>query len=55
MSVAAAICIYNRADCLADAVGSVMVREALFPFEVMAIDNNSTDGGLVLREGDVYP
>lgn len=39
-----AICTYNRADCLADAVRSVVVQEAPFPFEVMVIDNNSTDG-----------
>lgn len=39
-----AICTYNRADCLADAVRSVVAQEAPFPFEVMVIDNKSTDG-----------
>ena len=55
--VSVVICTYNRADCLADAVRSVVAQEAPFPFEVMVVDNNSTDGtrGLVGELQQEFP
>ncbi|MHB1456440.1 MAG: glycosyltransferase family 2 protein [Armatimonadota bacterium] len=44
MFATVAVCTYNRADCLSDAIHSIYAQDTSFPYEVLIIDNNSTDG-----------
>jgi len=36
--------VFNRAKTIADAVGSAMEQQTMFPFNVIVVDNHSTDG-----------
>ena len=38
-----AICTYNRSEALEGSVGSCFEQQTSFPFEVLVVDNNSTD------------
>jgi glycosyltransferase involved in cell wall biosynthesis len=48
--VTVAICTYNRAGCLGLSLDAVCKQEAAFPFEVLVVDNNSTDNTKVVAE-----
>jgi glycosyltransferase involved in cell wall biosynthesis len=39
-----AICTYNRANWLAELVAALRAQECRLPFEILIVDNNSTDG-----------
>lgn len=44
VSVTVAICTYNRADCIQGCLAALFRQKAMSAFEVLVVDNNSTDG-----------
>lgn len=57
MRATIAICTYNRSDCLEECIRAVFEQQAEFDYEVIVVDNNSTDGtkSLVNDLQEKYP
>jgi glycosyltransferase involved in cell wall biosynthesis len=50
VEVSVVLCTYNRAPLLTDALAALVVQEQAPPFEVIVVDNNSTDGTTLVIE-----